>query len=231
MVKLASSIPAPVRRFVPTGARRLFAERPVTRTVTFEGHSFDFTAPLRTVTRAQQRGIESAICRLILAETPTGGTCIDVGANYGFLTRVMAIATGERGRVVAFEADPEIAATLAAAAIRSGLTAVEVVGRPAGADHVRLDEFRSDFGRVDVLKIDVDGPELDVLSTARKLLVEHHPLVVVELNRDEDEIYALLCELGYTHFTGMLNEVVVPGTWPPNLIAATREVSIPRVGQ
>jgi FkbM family methyltransferase len=37
-----------------------------------------------------------------------GETCLDIGANIGYMTSVLASRTGRRGRVVSFEAHPEI---------------------------------------------------------------------------------------------------------------------------
>jgi FkbM family methyltransferase len=46
---------------------------------------------------------EAEFCQLIRDSLRPGDTALDVGANIGFITRVMAEAVGERGRVVAFE--------------------------------------------------------------------------------------------------------------------------------
>jgi hypothetical protein len=61
-------------------------------------------------------------------------------------------------------------------------------------------------------------------------LEQFHPVVVVEMNRDEQLIYELLEGVGYSHFIGMENEPVVAGNWPANLIASSRPVTIPGVG-
>lgn len=79
------------------------------------------------------------------------------------------------------------------------------------------------------MKIDVDGPELDGPKSGRELLERDHPVLVVEINRQGQEIYDLLKSVGYTEFMGMSNEPVVAGEWPSNLIASIRPVRIPRV--
>jgi Methyltransferase FkbM domain len=43
---------------------------------------------------------------------------------------------------------------------------------------VDLDSFG--FGRVDLVKVDVEGMELDVLAGAEKCIANHHPILVVE---------------------------------------------------
>jgi FkbM family methyltransferase len=49
---------------------------------------------------------EPEVCALIRAALRPGDVAIDVGANIGFLTRVMAEAVGPTGRVVGFEPNP-----------------------------------------------------------------------------------------------------------------------------
>ncbi len=38
--------------------------------------------------------------------------CLDIGANFGLMTGVMALAAGKRGKIIAFEPHPEIASSL-----------------------------------------------------------------------------------------------------------------------
>jgi len=167
----------------------------------------------------------------MLAEIPRGGTALDVGANYGFLTRIAARATGVEGRVVAFEMDVDIAHILSRSLESNGLTQVDVVQGAVGSDpsSVRLDDYCDQLTGVEFIKIDVDGPELEVLKGGHRLIQRDRPVIVVEMNRAEQQIYDLLSDLGYTQFMGMSNEEVQPGRWPPNLIASTREVRIPGV--
>lgn len=49
-----------------------------------------------------------------------------------------------------------------------------------------------------VLKIDVEGAELEVLRGGRMLLSEHRPTLVVEVGQNVDEVSGLLTGLGYT---------------------------------
>jgi precorrin-6B methylase 2 len=232
-----ASLPHPIKKALQSKwtkpIRRVVASHTpmVTGTISYEGHAIEFTAPVDIFDKAKRHGIENRICRLMLAEIPVGGTAVDVGANYGFLTRIMAAATGQSGHVLAFEADPAIADTLRTALDASGSNWVEVVGRPAGTGASQaVDSHLPSLSRVDFLKIDVDGPELDVLESSRQLLERDHPVVVVEINRQAEQIHELLITVGYTHFMGMSNEPLQPGTWPPNLIASTRPVAIPPRG-
>ena len=47
---------------------------------------------------------------------------------------------------------------------------------------VRLDDALGEFARSHGLKIDVEGHELSVLKGAERLIVDHHPWIVIEFN-------------------------------------------------
>lgn len=51
---------------------------------------------------------EAEFCALIRSALRPGATALDVGANIGFITRVMAEAVGASGRVLAFEPNPRL---------------------------------------------------------------------------------------------------------------------------
>lgn len=50
--------------------------------------------------------------RFLHSVTPTGGTFVDLGANIGFYSIIMARSVGPTGRCLAIEADPDSVATL-----------------------------------------------------------------------------------------------------------------------
>ncbi len=151
---------------------------------------------------------------------------LDVGANIGNHALYLAAITG--CRVHAFEPHPELAAALVRSADTNGLADRLIVHQVAvgrrngrghftvetpdnlGAQSVTLDtknEGSFDIialdgvvrGRVDVMKIDVEGMELDVLRGAQRLISEHRPLLYVEC-RDLaafDEIAGWAANHGY----------------------------------
>lgn len=49
----------------------------------------------------------------------------------------------------------------------------------------------------DIIKIDVEGYELDVLSGAREMLATSLPIILFETSRDSEKIKELLSDLGY----------------------------------
>jgi hypothetical protein len=52
---------------------------------------------------------QPALTRFLKQHTPSGGVCLDIGANLGFYSLKFARWTGPHGRVMAFEANPELA--------------------------------------------------------------------------------------------------------------------------
>lgn len=208
--------------------------------VRFERLSFRFEAPYGVWIKARRRGIESRICRLVMTRCHEGSIGIDVGANCGFISVIMGLSVGATGRVFSFEPDEAFYRILESNIHHNGLAGrctplpVSVGRQPAGEKDVSLDGLAGRLGldRVDVLKIDVDGPDLDVLVGARALLTRCRPLVIVEMSANQAEVYGFLKdEVGYTTLVGMEGEPVVPGAWPPNLIAGDGPILIPAKGE
>ena len=81
-----------------------------------------------------------------------------------------------------------------------------------GANISTLDDAVAATGldRVDLIKLDVDGHELDVLRGARRILKQHHPAIVMEWSpytieergQDPSDLIALLLDHGY-RFCGL----------------------------
>jgi tRNA A58 N-methylase Trm61 len=55
---------------------------------------------------------EADVCQFLQSVVQKGWTCVDVGANVGSITAVLAECVGPTGRVLAFEAHPENARAL-----------------------------------------------------------------------------------------------------------------------
>jgi hypothetical protein len=118
---------------------------------------------------------------------------MDVGANDGYFNFGCAAVMRRQGRsvkVVAFEPNPTHLGQLHASRVRAGYTEDEViiipkcVGRIDDNEHVTLDSYTSlrSAYKSPLVKIDVEGAELDVLEGAVKwlmpgtnMLIEVHP--------------------------------------------------------
>lgn len=180
-----------------------------------------------------------------------GANVYDVGSHVGFMALSAARAVGPGGRVFAFEPDPENRARLIHHVERNGFANVEVVPRAvwshagtvgftrastdaaglqgraseAGGDveAVTLDEFALDHPAPDVVKIDVEGAELEVLGGARRVLAEHRPTVLCEIHLEAGghaerlpEVTRLLEDAGYAV------EQLTPQLDPTHVVARPR---------
>lgn len=140
-----------------------------------------------------------------------GDTAIDVGANIGFVTTMLAGIVGPEGRVISFEPSPivfpKLLKTIAANRLahvtpmnvgcgasrsrkqlhqtsRSSGNA-SIIGRGGDSIEIRivpLDEVTEVWtSRVALLKIDTEGYEPHVLQGARRLIDEHRPIIYLEM--------------------------------------------------
>jgi len=176
------------------------------------------------------------IQRLITAAVRPGATVVDVGANIGYNTVYAALRVGPAGRVLAIEPAldnlevlrhnvkdlPQVVVRAVAAGRASGSrdfflrgdvsavnsffpkscygTVTDVVRVPVAP----LDEMLD--GRADLIKIDVEGGEIDVLEGMPRLrrlsgiqmIVEWHPLLQEAAGYEADALPRMLFDDGFT---------------------------------
>lgn len=162
---------------------------------------------------------EPELRAIVRAVLPLGGVAVDVGANVGWHTLLMARLVGESGRVLAAEANPSVRERLSRNLALNRFSQVEIVpyaladtegtvdffgpdaDDPGSGDgHVVTDaqERRGTFavesrqldrilasariGRLDLIKIDVEGFEWPVLKGAEKVVAEYRPHIIFEYN-------------------------------------------------
>lgn len=76
---------------------------------------------------------------------------------------------------------------------------------------VPLDSF--DFTRLDLIKVDVEGMELDVLAGSVKCIESHHPILFVEMIKtDKNKLHAWFENFGYSVFDSGMNVLAVHKT-------------------
>jgi FkbM family methyltransferase len=186
---------------------------------------------------AYKRLVEAGPMGSLKSVVAPGSTVIDVGANIGFFSLKFGRWVGAAGRVVAIEPERRNVAALrrrvrsaglegviecvnAAAAERSGEVRLAVnpvhpgghrvadEGEPVRA--VTIDEITAgDPRRVALIKIDVQGAELSVLSGARRVVERHRPAIFTEIDSDSleqfgssaAELIETLDSLGYVGYT------------------------------
>jgi hypothetical protein len=130
---------------------------------------------------------ESELAPFVRASCVQGAACADVGSYNGYYALLFAKLGATRVRAY----DPNPAAV---ERIRRNLAlnpklagAIESREASVGAEGVTLDGDLADWERVDLLKIDVEGAELDVLRGAARLLADSRPRVIVETHSAELE--------------------------------------------
>lgn len=187
-----------------------------------------FTGRNPTLERQQLRGLFYEINELeaLRSHVPTGATIIDVGANTGNHTVFFAGVMLAK-RVIPIEGNPQTCDVLRQTIAANKLDAVDcsklgiVAGRmqtkanlvTGTRGHLGTARFNENtLGKLPVLpldalvdeavnliKIDVEGRELDVLNGARRIIHQYRPIIFIEV-RDENVSYflRLVAELDYS---------------------------------
>jgi FkbM family methyltransferase len=168
---------------------------------------------------------EPDVQRALTAHAGPGDVAFDVGAHLGFFTLLLSRRVGASGRVVAVEPDPFMAdqlqtnldlnqagnvVTVRAAVSSSpgelhfspgagGGTGHVAAHGPLAVEATTLDDLSNRFGPPRVVKVDVEGGELEVLRGGTETLTHHRPALLLEIHEPEDEEAAgsLLSLLGY----------------------------------
>ena len=154
---------------------------------------------------------EPHVRRAVRDRLDTGDVVVDIGANVGCIALLAATLVGEAGIVVAVEPNPDNLQMLYAgivlnrvsnvrvlphaASVRSEVVSLSpdtsnthlVAARAPGprcayAQTVVLDEALAWLPRLDLLKVDVEGHEIDALDGFRTAIERHRPALVVEFN-------------------------------------------------
>ena len=198
---------------------------------------------------------DAAVFPPISANLAVGSTFIDIGANVGYYSMLALDIVGATGQVHAFEIDPRPLKCLAMTkrqfkldnfhihpvALGSsdghvlitkdsecGNRHVAITGNGISVPMTSLDAWfaMQNLGRIDVLKIDVEGFELEVLRGGLGVIERFRPHLVIEaddnmLARNRASvalIKALLHPYGYA-----FNEV--KDCWSPTLYAVAKRLT------
>jgi FkbM family methyltransferase len=154
---------------------------------------------------------EEHVRALLREHAREGQVCLDVGANIGVLTFLLARLVGPGGRVIAVEPNPDNLQLLYRGIVLNNLDNVEVlpfaasdgrsivtlaggisnsylIGARAPVDRghfvqtVILDEVLATLDRLDLVKMDIEGHEPAALKGLSRLIARHRPTLVVEFN-------------------------------------------------
>jgi len=191
-------------------------------------------AQLHYVRELRELRRERTLVRLLAEAIPSGAVVVEGGAHLGFVTVHEARAVGPTGRVFAFEPNVAVLGVLRENLLLNGVSdRVEIVPKALGdstgsarffvrsdesslyepigdADPIEIEVVRADElieGRVDVVKLDVEGAELAALRgmegfmTAarppRALFLECNPALLERAGSSTNELVAWLRARGY----------------------------------
>jgi len=168
------------------------------------------------------------IFQIYKEQAEKGTIAVDVGANIGIHSLVLSRCVGEKGRVYAYEPRASMCARIKENLETNYISNVFIrkvaVGDQNGkipfnehekdfniglgsydptsdkyVDVVKLDEDLKEVeGKISLVKIDVEGYELQVIKGMRDLLIRHKPNLVLEYNPDKWDFEALRKEIPYT---------------------------------
>ena len=175
---------------------------------------------------------EPAAAKLIEHVLVSGSSFIDVGANVGYYTAMAAQRVGAEGAVVAVEPLPSALSLLRVNASRFTNVTIHAVaageharivnfypnelgdrssllpdaGPTLGAIRVPmrpLDDLTMSLEHVDLVKIDVEGAELDVMRGARQLIARCQPVIYWE----HVEAYTRRTNVGLEDYESLLRSI------------------------
>ena len=177
-----------------------------------------------------------------------GAVFYDIGANAGFFSLLAAKCVGNEGEVFAFEPDPKNAETVKAQFHINGLRNCHLVefavgrelgmasfecaraegklveGRTEGSIMVRvttLDAFLEDHRAPDVIRMDVEGSELDALQGGMKLFDSARPPVwLIELHGEKQArgVWDILTKQNY-EITTIRGDKALSDNIPSQIVA------------
>jgi len=78
--------------------------------------------------------------------------------------------------------------------------------------------------KIKLIKIDTDGLDYNCLLGAEELIKKDMPIIVIEINEKDTEIYNKFVELGYDYFYDQYYNVISTNNMPPNLIASCNQL-------
>ncbi|SRR5260221_6475073 len=182
--------------------RALFPREPCDVTVKTgpaRGLQLHFEPPFKT---QRWLGLEEVEIAPAFAKwIPRAGAFVDIGAHDGYYTAWVA-ARNRTARVIACEADPAFRELCKKSLRLNGLEfgeRISWIDGFAGTSGVTLDSMMRSLAEPILVKIDVEGAEVDVLRSGRESLLAKQAALIVEVHSEplEQEAGELLRSLGY----------------------------------
>lgn len=171
---------------------------------------------------------------------------LDIGSSYGFLSTVWALTVSSNGHVYGFEANQSVCQTAMNTAFKNNLdnridynhyavyesngsilmsmhagthASLSENNRTTRVRTITIDSFCSmrNLMSIDLIKVDVDGPEWQVIQGAQGIILRDKPILIIESNNDK-RIIDYLKEINYSIFDLMMNKWTDGKPIPPNIV-------------
>lgn len=156
---------------------------------------------------------EPEVTRFITENLGKGNVFMDIGANIGYYTLIALPIVGDRGRVIAIEPNPGVFERLKKNVAINNFENVELynfalsdfrgqtllnipklddgtssIVNDSGSNHIYVDVFTFDDyfsnSEIDIIKMDVEGAEIQILKSMRRYIANHKTLkIIIEWNR------------------------------------------------
>ena len=204
--------------------------------IEWNGFKFYFFAHPKVLLRASKYGIESSLTRAMLKIIKPCSNVIDIGSNYGFIAMVLGSYINKPGGTLfSFECNKEVYINLQASIKKNDLTNIKTYNLFLGAkdegDIHTVDKILKDkMVDINLIKIDTDGSDLDCLKGCSKIIDKNHPIIVIEINNNLENIIKYLSEMEYKFFYNQffkcINNEMLNLTEVPNLIASVTDLKI-----
>ena len=174
--------------------------------ITWNNSNFYFRAPLQILRKARINGIESSLTKSIIRLINKDSNIIDIGSNYGFITLACAnfIRKG-RGRIFSFECDINCYENLKSSILKNRFNNIELFNEFVGNANTPTTKTvdRLIYGhckKIDIIKIDTDGTDLECLEGCERIIRKFHPIIVIEINNNFNQIVKYLLKSRYEFF-------------------------------
>ncbi len=174
--------------------------------ITWNNLKFYFRAPLQILRKAKINGIESSLTKSIIRLINKDSNVIDIGSNYGFITLACSnfIRDG-MGKVFSFECDVNCYKNLESSIKRNAFDNIELFNAFVGNKNTSIIKtvdslIHGHCKKIDLIKIDTDGTDLECLEGCEKIIKESDPIIVIEVNNNFNQIVGYLLKIRYHFF-------------------------------
>ena len=174
--------------------------------ITWNNLQFYFRAPLQILRKAKINGIESSLTKSIIRLINKDSNVIDIGSNYGFITLACSkfICNG-RGKIFSFERDFNCYKNLESSIKKNAFVNIELFNAFVGNKNTSIIKTVDNFihghcKKIDLIKIDTDGTDLECLEGCEKIIKKYDPIIVIEINDNFNQIVGYLLKSSYKFF-------------------------------